>query len=276
MSHRSNPRQIARKQSVTSRTGRKDFAAFVRRAPTSEAALPLTHVTDAYMFRDIMEQEALLPTPCDIFKGELLYLFYGRPAYRAASEIGSTGLDSYWPICFVMQPESWTPRRVYPFDSGAFHHQLFAEFMYRRMIKEDFELEADPDTPGQLLRLFWNDEQSYFQNEGLRDVVPDAMDFEVKSYMELLRYRGNGPFDERSSSIEIQVDAPMALKGNTLAVILPGEFAKPDMVARIDALGALALAFHPIRRHNASDMVSEIYRIVRDLLGGKHGRGQCW
>lgn len=258
------------------RPGRRDFASLVRLAPAASVSLPLTHVTDAYMFRDIMGREELVPAPCDVFGGELVYLFYGRPAYRSAAELESNGLDAYWPICFVMEPQQLTPKRIYPFDSGAFHHKRFGDFMYHRMIKEDFELDSNPDGPGRLLRLFWKDEKSYFDNRGFSEFVPSTMDFEAKSYVELLRSRGRQAFDERNSAIEIQLDTPMALKGNTLAVILPYEFATVPMLAKIEAMGALALPYNVIPRHQAADMVGQIYTIVRDLFDGKYVRGKCW
>jgi hypothetical protein len=62
------------------RAPRRDFAKLVRAAPVSTVALPLTHVTDGYSFRDIMQSEALVPSPCAIFGSDLVYLFYGRPA----------------------------------------------------------------------------------------------------------------------------------------------------------------------------------------------------
>jgi hypothetical protein len=259
------------------RAARGDFAAIVRAAPKSAVSLPLTHVTDGYSFRDIMQSEALVPSHCNIFGGELVYLFYGRPAYRAAAELESNGSDAYWPICFVMEPGATAATRIYPFDSGAFHHHRFEKFTYHKMIKEDFELDPDPATPGRLLRLFWQDEKSYFDAEGVSAFQPGVLDFEAKAYLELVRDRGRGPFDERNSAIEIQVDTPIALRGHTVAVILPHAFATPPMLAKIEALGALALPYDVVRRHGPTEMVGQIYTIVRDLLGGKHGgRGKCW
>lgn len=260
------------------RAPRQDFSALVRAAPESPVALPLTHVTDGYSFRDIMGRGALLPSPCRIFGGELIYLFYGRPAYRTTVERESNGSDAYWPVCFVMQPGVAAATRIYPFDSGAFHHGRFDEFMYHSMIKEDFELEADPTTPGRLLRLFWDDEKAYYNAEEVRPFPVGALDFEAKAYQELIRHRGRGPFDERNSAIEIQVSIPIELRNNTLAIILPHVFATADMIAKIESFGALALPFDVVRRHGPIEMVGQIYTVVRDLLGGRYGsgRGRCW
>lgn len=265
-------------QSSPPRPGRRDFAALVDAAPVSSVALPLTHVTDGYSFRDIMAGEALVPSPCGIFGGNLLYLFYGRPAYRTTTEMESNGSDAYWPVCFVMKSDAALPARIYPFDSGAFHHRRFNGFMYHRMIKEDFELEAHPDTPGKLVTLFWQDERAYFNADGVSAFVPGTFDFEAKAYRELIRDFGRAPYDERNSAIEIQVEAPIDLRGNTIAVVLPYEFATPDMISKIEALGAVALPFDVVRRHGPAEMVGQIYTIVRDLFGGKHPPGlcKCW
>lgn len=125
------------------RTPRRNFAALVRAAPVSPVSLPLTHVTDGYSFRDIMGNEALVPSPCRIFGSDLVYLFYGRPAYRSAAELESNGIDAYWPVCFVMEPGAAAAMRIYPFDSGAFHHGRFSRLTHLKMIKEDFELDPD-------------------------------------------------------------------------------------------------------------------------------------
>ncbi|SEK00155.1 hypothetical protein SAMN05518849_1256 [Sphingobium sp. AP50] len=89
------------------------------------------------------ESETLDPVPCPVFNKEpLIYFFYGRPAYRASAQIQSNGLDAYAPICIIMKPDAADPRRIFPFDSGAFHHHLLADFTHHRMMKEDFELDA--------------------------------------------------------------------------------------------------------------------------------------
>lgn len=219
-----------------------------------------------------------MPTPCSIFGENLLYLFYGRPAYRTAAEIDSNGSDAYWPVCFVLEPDAVDAKRIYPFDSGAFHHNRFARFMYHRMIKEDFELDPDPETPGKLVRLFWQNERAYFDADGPSGFAPGTFDFEAKAYRDLIVDRGRAPFDERNSAIELQVDVQLDLPRKTIAVVLPYEFASEEMISKISALGALALPFDVVRRHGPTEMVGQIYTIVRDLLGGKHatGRAKCW
>ncbi|WP_342248776.1 hypothetical protein [Sphingomonas sp. OTU376] len=258
------------------RAGRTDFAQLVGKAAPGGANLPFTHLTDAYHMRGIVEAGALGPQPCRVFEEPLLYLFYGRPAYRVAAQVESNGLDAYWPICFVLKPKAVAAKRIYPFDSGAFHHGRFGSFCHHGMIREDFELEADPATPARLLSLFWPDARSYFDNRNPLEPVLDAFAFEAKSYGELIRAKGNAGFDERHSAVEIQTAEPLALAQNLLAVILPADFASEAITTTFHGLGALVLPFDTVTRNSAANMVGQIYDICRDLYSGKHGGDSFW
>lgn len=247
--------------------------------PPSQQVLPYTHVTDAYAFRDVLTTGELLPTPCRVFGDDLLYLFYGRPAYRAAQEEASNGIDAYWPVCFVLESAVVQPTRCYPFDSGAYQRGLYADHVYHRMIKEDFEISPSPTTPSRLVNLFWQNDRAYYEADGqrgLRQMDVDPFDFEIKAYRDLIASRERAPFDERSSAIEVQLDAPMRLQGNTIAVVMPSEFATDAIVGRVEELGAIALPFSTVGRHGPANMVGQIYDVVSDLLSGSHGRAKCW
>nr|WP_140404606.1 hypothetical protein [Sphingomonas sp. CDS-1] len=234
-------------------------------------------MTDAYLFRSIMESGTLEPVPCPVFNREpLLYFFYGRPAYRASAHIQSNGLDAYAPICIIMKPDAAYPHRIFPFDSGAFHHRLLADFTHHRMMKEDFELDKVQDMPGRLVNLFWSSDEAYYSNRAPSNFVPDSMDFEAKSYQELIRFKGKSGFDDRASAIEVQAADAISLAQNTLAVILPEEFAKPVIVKKIEDLSALALPYDHIARGLPVENVALIYSIVRALLRGSYGKVKYW
>ena len=52
--------------------------------------------------------------PCPVLKEYLIYIFYGRPAYRRFEE-------QLFPIVFIFSPEAdLSPYKIFPFDSGAF------------------------------------------------------------------------------------------------------------------------------------------------------------
>ena len=70
--------------------------------------------------RSILREGELQTEPCAVFDDEpLLYLFYGRPAYRVNSQVLSSAIDAYAPVCFIVRPGSVkAPRRIFPFDRG--------------------------------------------------------------------------------------------------------------------------------------------------------------
>jgi hypothetical protein len=275
MRHRPTPPPVDR-QRPQRRAGRTDFARLVRASAPSEQQLPMTHLTDAYHLRSIAEAGMLEPTQCRVFDEPLLYLFYGRPAYRVVAQVESNGLEAYWPICFILRNSPGAARRIYPFDSGAFHHGRFGDLVHRDMIREDFELDVDPTTPGRLLNLFWSGARDYFDNRGVREVALDPYEFEAKSYSEIIRSKPNGPFDEWHSAVEVQMGDPLHLAGNLSAVILPSDFANEKVRKRFDELGALVLPFDTVSRHGPDDMVSQINEICRDLYSGRHGGPASW
>ena len=58
--------------------------------------------------------------PCAVFDDEpLLYLFYGRPAYRVNSQVLSSAIDAYAPVSFILRPGSVEVHcRQFPLDRG--------------------------------------------------------------------------------------------------------------------------------------------------------------
>jgi len=125
--------------------------------------LPLVHTTDVYRFTNVLEDGVLEPRECDVFKGEpLLYFFYGRPSYRINASEGATGLDHYLPVCFLFRNSAVTPiKRIFPFDSGGFHNELYADAFHKEMKLDDFGLEPDQDTPGRVISLFFESADAY-------------------------------------------------------------------------------------------------------------------
>ena len=83
--------------------------------------LPLIHTSRCEFLSSIAATHALEPQPCGVFHESLIYLFYGRPAYR--SNRGSMGGEPIvlCAVCFVFKPRtvSQVVHRMYPCDTGA-------------------------------------------------------------------------------------------------------------------------------------------------------------
>src|SRR5437763_15799276 len=76
---------------------------------TSETAaveeLPLVHTTRCEILPSILASGELRSiTECDVFHEHLIYLFYGRPAYRYALGSEPSGTLDLCPVAFVFKP----------------------------------------------------------------------------------------------------------------------------------------------------------------------------
>ncbi|MYZ47882.1 hypothetical protein [Propylenella binzhouense] len=224
------------------------------------------HVTDGLGFRSIMQESALSAEPCSVFNDEpLLYLFYGRPSYRVNSQILASAIRAYAPVCFVLKPGVvQSPKRVFPFDSGAFHNELFRASMHRKMQRDDFALEPDPASAQRLIKLFFGDNQSYYDNKPITSLDLPPLAFEASSYHALITDRQENVYDERISSIEIQIAEDLPLKGAVEAVVLPDAFLVREVVDSVSAIGADAIPYAFIDRLRPELYAATIYPIVKD------------
>jgi hypothetical protein len=238
----------------------------VNQHPPAEGELPLTHVADGLGFRGMLETGVLRPEPCPVFDGEpLLYLFYGRPAYRVNSQRLSSAIDAYAPVCLILRPDGLgSPKRVFPFDSGAFSGERFAEAMHRKMLLEDFALDPDLEGPLKLIALFFGDRDRYYRNAPLQQVAIPPLSFEALSYHILITSRHENGFDERISAIELQSQDSLDLSTAAEAVVLPDGFATDEVLQRLAALHITALPYDYIPRLRPESYTGAIYTIVRD------------
>src|ERR1700730_3389022 len=106
-----------------------EFARFIQEQnATSEAPLPLAHTTDGFRFRSLVRTPRLTLAPCPVYKEDLGYFFYAKPAYRPHFDVGPTSLLAYSPVSFILESvEAPAPVRIMPFDSGAMNGEFFKD-----------------------------------------------------------------------------------------------------------------------------------------------------
>jgi len=243
------------------------FKEFVSRAEPTTSFLPLTHVTDAYALRDIVEDGALEPTACPVFREPLLYLFYGRPAFRKNIATQSSRNRAYAPVCLIVHPANeLTPRRIFPFDSGAFDAKLMSSFFHNRMRVEDFGLEPDLTSAAQLVKLFFDSNHKYFSNRTAQPPGIPALNFEAQSYAELIQKADEDEVDERLSTVEVQISGSVDLQSHVVAVVLPEPFLEDsELMARLAELNVEPLPFMYVDRWRPIDCTSAVYSAVSDF-----------
>ncbi|WP_198172726.1 pentapeptide repeat-containing protein [Bradyrhizobium sp. AT1] len=204
------------------------FGSLVAEADKTEIVLPLLHFTSTYEFREIVDTEVLAPARSADYPGEeLLYLFYGRPSYRMKEE--RTSLTWKMPVCLVIRPEALgIPKRIFPFDSGAFKRGLARDVLHPAMAIDDFALSPSIETAGKFVNLFYGSNRNYFEGR-IRDTKIGAQgDFEADAYQQIRNSRNP---DDRMLAIEVQLAHAVRIPDAVMAVIVPSELLEAPSVA---------------------------------------------
>ncbi len=184
-----------------------------------------------------------MATPCNVFKNEkLCYLFIGRPAYK----IPSVETPSAWqlPVAFVVRFHQPPPiKRIFPFDSGAFHSQRLPSYI--TMFKMDgYNIGGEPDLVGRLVSFYFKTPGRYFfrRPAGEEEIKEqhnlDMRHAQVLALSRLFLENSSAECDDRAAAIEIQVEQDLEIKkDNLLGVVMPAEYARvPELVRAIKEL----------------------------------------
>ncbi|MFC1874499.1 hypothetical protein ACFLYX_04275 [Chloroflexota bacterium] len=250
----------------------KTFNEFITNKQLCEPRLPLLHTCDAFGFRSIIGTKTLLPAPCQVFDGEMLiYFFYGRPAYRTSAGNVQTLISAFMPISIVLKNETInTPKRISPFDTGAFHEGLFAQHLHPNMKIEDFFVTPSMDMPQRIVNFFFGSNINYFRGKPRHVDIP-PLEFEVSCYYSLIGETANLPFDDRCSAIEIQSQESVELtQDNVLLVVLPTIFMDdPKVNETICKVWNAQVETYSIHRGDPKEYVGFIYNAVEQFLTEK-------
>ena len=196
------------------------FEAYVTSAVATER-LPCAHTCEGIYFRKISERRKLTGTASD----PIVFLFYGRPAYRPSKTDLSTRNLAYAPVTMVLRRNNiLTPHKIFPFDSGAFETQLYKKHLHPAMALDDFLMSGPIDVAGKLVTRFYGTNRDYYL--GLAKVAaPPDVEFEAMSYYNLISDPGPTKFDDRCGSIEVQVHGEVVLSDLAVElVILPTQY----------------------------------------------------
>jgi hypothetical protein len=238
---------------------------------TAEAVprLPLMHTTNSWHFRTILATATLQPTWCDVFKEDLLYLFYGRPEYKPSHERPPTSHLGGASICFILSPDCLSSiKRIYPFDSGAFARQLYKAQLLDGMTLEDFSLPAVADIPPRVVRSFFGSNENYYFGNAVESKSIDPLEYEVQCYYNLIREQGTADYDDRRSSIEISTTASITLSDTSVkAVVLPKNLLDSTSVNTTLRSWKAKIYPYPVHRCRPIEFMAFIFAAVQAHLG---------
>lgn len=189
--------------------------------------LPLTHITTLHGFRAVSSGNKLVPTRCNYFDKDLLYLFYGRPSYRATQEASSTLLWNA-PVGFIINPRTIKKiHRIFPFDTGAFKSGRYGRIFAPNSELDDFELEKEWQSVTKYVLKFFGDNERYMLGRSSVNQDVGNFDFEIQGIEYLSRLGGlqlsnrTNSVDERASALEIQLNEAVGLDQSIMAIIVP-------------------------------------------------------
>lgn len=198
--------------------------------PKIPLGVPVMHTTKIKIFLSMVSQGKISTDsdPTSPFPEKLLYLFYGRPAYRARR--GPTeNKQAIAPTCLVLSFGALQdPKRIYPFDTGAYAR--YAAKIPNFLELTDFELYNRKENIKKFALLFFGDVRNYVVG-GFCDKTGLAAHLSTcpaaQQFVEL-RDRASDPdsqYDDRAFTIELQSDVTLDLNESTVeAVVLPQQY----------------------------------------------------
>jgi hypothetical protein len=236
-------------------------------------SLPLLHTCDAFAFRSILDNGALIPQMCDVFSSDLLYTYYGIPSYRTNYSLATTNPAMHM-ICIILNSEEIDEiYKIYPFDSGAFERlPLMKETFFHPKNKIlDFEVENSLNGAKKVIKTFYETNDNYVAQRPKVNKKFNELAFEAINYHTLISEKGNSILDDRASSIEIIFDKNIPLTKNTVKqIIIPNSFKDDDYTRNLikkklnieDPIGYSTFRGNP--RDNFGAIRSEYFKFINN------------
>ncbi len=242
--------------------------------------MPVVHISDGYGAFEIFKEKKIVAQPCKIFERDLIYAFYGRPAYRS-KYTGNANLTHFLPCVFIFDPGKIINKivDVYPFDTGAFEAGRYQNYFHPQMLMEHFKLSPEIKSAQQIVSFFYGSNSEYFSGRSRKNFNCPSGAYEIEAYIEMARSSGD-PFaddkfsyDDRASAIEIQFEGELSLADALECCILPQQMMDiSEVIAALENLkhGDCELLTYPaIQKMSSEGLAGTIYSKVNDFYEKK-------
>lgn len=243
-------------------------------AVVDQPILPLMHSTTCEKTENILENNLLSVTPCEVFGQNLLYFFYGKPAYRVSSKISDSSTSyTLAPCCFIINPGKIKPEHIYPFDTGAFAADRYDEITKMRTEMGEYELSDHIDDIPQFVCMFYANNQNYL--EGTVSVANGVeTTIAVRALTDLLGSSGFLKYDDRARTIEISTAENVELSDVIEAIVIPVPFKRNDAFTEFIKKypGVKVLTYMPHYPNPVANYNEAVFQIVFSYLAS---RGLC-
>ena len=239
--------------------------------------LPFVHTTPLRNANKIIESLELEKKRCAVFREDLLYFYYARPAYRKVETEASTD-KSLLPVVFVVRPALINIKSVYPFDTGAYTRYYVPAHLSEDCEIYDYEMPNTTTAIQQYLMAVCGNNRSYFSGEFKSgNELPDSIkvlrksNYDLDNLLNLISYTGRSNVDDRSYTVEVQTAENVGILDKLLAIIAPiycTEDPKFIRMVQITSAEPYYYSFQP--RHRVVEYVDVVYELVKKYYIDSH------
>ncbi|MEA1674548.1 hypothetical protein [Nitrospirillum sp. BR 11163] len=239
--------------------------------------LPFVHTTSSVDFEFHIGPDGVLKAEkCPVYNEELVYLFYGKPSYRPkdGEKIHKASMKQFAPVCLVLKiPDGVEPKRVLPFDSGAYHNGVMTSegHAHRRLKKDVFESRSR-SAAGKIVGVFFGSNKDYYdENPKTEFGVDPTHNTCVETFVSLISRTGSNLGDSRLNSIEIQFAGKVELAGTVIAVAMADTLyqCRDEIQNILKDWGAEPLLYPLNGRFTQNECCASIENLVRTFLEEK-------
>ncbi len=245
------------------------FADYINGFAPADGTMHLMHSAPVTIGADIILSGELRTRPCTVYTGEdLLYLFYGRPAFKPLPGLPASAIAEHLPMCLVVDPTLLGDAvRILPFDSGGYGR--YAAHTGPLVQRADFELGPGCEVPMRLVRAFFETNRNYYiQTPTSNDAAIPVSQREAKAFARLSRDPALADDDDRRSTIEVQIGRAVPLATALKAVVAPPVLLSDTEVVRVlDTMPDVKrVTYNTYGRQQPIAYVGSLYDRVSDFL----------
>ncbi len=234
------------------------------------ARLPLVHGTSGKNGQSILNARKITKRHCKVFDKELVYLFYGRPAYVPNLGAESSAQSSFMPFFFVLDPEKVKTDIAYPFDSGAFVNGFYGEMIAEEFQVNDFKIPNDVDTLRMFVTRFFQSNENYYVREFDAHPTVKRANLIEDCYRNLVCSNHQTSVDDRSATIELQTSDSIDIKPDNVVAVVLSSIYRGSRIEKIirETLDADTV-YYRVRHGNPKEFVAAAKERVFDYLQDK-------
>jgi len=232
--------------------------------------LPFIHNTRFSNLKHIFSVGFLSPTLCDVFNENLLYLFYGRPAYKVSQKNQPSGYIDDLPVSVVIKTGfDKELKRVYPFDSGAFIKGAYDAFIGTSYSVDDFLIEGNVKEIKRHISKYYDSNGAYLTGYPKDEVELD--DEHSEAYYRLITTDDYDDTDDRCYSIEAQCIDNISINDEVDILVVPfSGLDDQDLMHNLKSSSIKNIETYEVyRRRSPSSYNSDLYEKIRVHLYSK-------